>query len=50
VFRCMKSGCPWYCGTRKLAGCADHILARSLAFVLWVVLIGSLVVGALSMN
>jgi hypothetical protein len=48
VFGCMKSGCPWHCGTRKVGSCADQVLTRALASVLWVGLMGSLIAGALS--
>jgi hypothetical protein len=50
VFRCMNSGCPWRCGTRKLGSCADHVMTRALASVLWVVLMGSLIAGVLSIS
>ena len=43
MFGCMSSGCPWRCGTRKLASCSDQLLTRGLAFLLWIVLLGSLI-------
>ena len=50
MFGCMSSGCPWRCGTRKLASCSDQLLTRGLAFILWIVLLGSLIAGVFSLG
>jgi hypothetical protein len=49
MFRCLKSGCPWHCGTRRSPSCAESVMMRGLAALLSLGLLGSVVVGALSM-
>jgi hypothetical protein len=49
MFRCMRSGCPWTCGTRRTHSCAEGILTRGLSSALWLVLLGSILAGMLSM-
>ena len=49
MFQCMKSGCPWACGTRRNVSCGEDLLKRALASVLWLVLLGSILAGALTL-
>ena len=34
MFRCLKEGCPWSCGTRKSGSCAERLMAYGLGSVL----------------
>jgi hypothetical protein len=50
MFRCMKSGCPWHCGTRRIPSCAENVMIGGLACLLSLGLLGSVITGALSMR
>ena len=45
MFWCLKSGCPFECGTRRNPDCAYRILSRALSLFLVAVLVSSLWVG-----
>jgi hypothetical protein len=50
MFWCLKSGCPFECGTRRNPDCAYRILSRALSLFLVAVLVGSLWVGFKSLS
>ena len=50
MFRCMKSGCPWHCGTRRMPSCGESVMLRGLAWLLSLGLLVSVLVGALSLG
>jgi hypothetical protein len=41
----MKSGCPWECGTPTDGSCADQLMTRTLASMLWLILLVSIIAG-----
>jgi hypothetical protein len=45
MFRCMKWGCPWHCGTRRIPSCAESMMLRGLAWLLSLGLLGSVAHG-----
>lgn len=49
MFRCRKVGCPWNCNTGRNGSCGDRLLNRGLGSVLILVLVGSFVLGVLSL-
>jgi hypothetical protein len=48
MFYCSRPSCPWACGNRRT--CIDRMAALAVGGVLWLVLAGSLVAGALSLR
>lgn len=49
MFRCLRPGCPIYCGTRSRPSCRDRGLSLALLLLLALVLIASLRVGVKSL-
>jgi hypothetical protein len=50
VFGCLKEGCPWACGTRRSATCAERFMAWGLGAALVVGLLVSLSCGVASLS
>jgi len=50
MLRCLRSGCPTRCGTRRKPSCADRLLHYALLSLLTAVLLLSLAVGLSSLG
>jgi hypothetical protein len=47
---CLKQGCPWQCGTRRIPACAERLVAYVLGAALVVGLVATVAVGLTSIS
>lgn len=50
MLRCLMSGCPSACGTRRKPSCVERVLRNALLGLFAAVLLASLVVGVTSLG
>lgn len=50
MFRCLKEGCPWSCGTRRTGSCAERMMAYGLGSLLLLALMITTIWGILSIR